>query len=119
MVRIKFIISLLFFSTPSFAEEMWACNGWIFGDSSKDDHPFLLKGNKQRYSWTDKYSHPLKMEVKYVAENKADYYKYLIYVSDTSSTNKTAYYFHFTNNNELIIRNFSWDSIAQTKCTKQ
>tara|TARA_E500000331_G_scaffold213726_1_gene204969 strand:- start:586 stop:723 length:138 start_codon:yes stop_codon:yes gene_type:complete len=35
---------------------MWACDGWTFGDSSKSNHTFLLRGNKQRYSWKQKYN---------------------------------------------------------------
>ena len=55
MIRINVAISLLFISTQNFAEEMWACYGWTFEDSSKSNHSFLLKGNKQRYSWRQKY----------------------------------------------------------------
>ena len=55
MIRIIVTIGLLFISTQNIAEEMGAFDGWTFLDSSKSNHSFLLKGNKQRYSWRQKY----------------------------------------------------------------
>ena len=55
MIRIIVTISLLFISTQNFAEEMWTFDGWTFVDSSKSNHYFLLRGNKKRFSWKQKY----------------------------------------------------------------
>ena len=51
MIRIIVTISLLFISTQNIAEEMGAFDGWAFVESSKSNHSFLLRGNKQRFSW--------------------------------------------------------------------
>ena len=55
MIRVILAVSLIFVSTPSFAEEMWACGGFTHRDGWKDNHPFLIRGNKQRYTWMRKY----------------------------------------------------------------
>ena len=55
MIRIIVTISLLFISTQNFAEEMRTFDGWTFVDSSKSNHSFLLRGNKQRYICKQKY----------------------------------------------------------------
>ena len=112
-IRIIVAISLLFISTPSFAEEMWACSGFTFGDGSNDNHPFLMKGSKQKYTWMGK---DFPEAIKFVGESLG-VTEYRIYVDETVGFKK-AYYLLF-DNNKLTIRSFGWDRISQANCTKQ
>lgn len=113
MIRIILAISLLFITTQSFAEEMWACSGFTFNDGSSDNHPFLMKGSKQKYTWMGK---DFSAAIKFVGESLG-VWEYRIYVDETVGFKK-AYYLLF-DNNKLTIRSFGWDRISQANCTKQ
>ena len=113
MIKIILAISLLFISTPTFAEEMWACSGFTFNDGSSDNHPFLMKGSKQKYTWMGK---DYTAAIKFVGESLG-VTEYRIYVDETHAFKK-AYYLHFENN-KLTIRSFGWDYYSVSLCTKQ
>ena len=111
MIRIIFTISLLFISTPSFAEEMWVCEGFIYQAGSKGD-PFILRGTKSRHIYEN---FGIKREIKYVQKSQA----YDIYVEDDTNIYKSAVYVKIKGD-KLGMKVFNWDEkVFKTVCTKQ
>ena len=109
------LISLLFVAaTSASATEFWACDGFKATGDGSGGPPFLLKGTKSRYYYKNR---TIDYEIKFIAENKIDYFQ--IYVDDTGNTHRNAYYLEF-DGDQLSMKRFTNDGYNfVTTCYRQ
>ena len=69
-------ILFLFIGFPANANEIWACDGFTYGDGSRGD-PFALTGDVNRYSGKQKYTD---IVLKRVSDLTQDQYR--IYITE-------------------------------------
>ena len=109
------LISLLFVAaTSASATEFWACDGFKATGDGSGGPPFLLKGTKSRYYYKNR---TIDYEIKFIAENKIDYFQ--IYVDDTRNTHRNAFYLEF-DGDQLSMKRFTNDGYNfVTTCHRQ
>ena len=108
------IMILLTINVPSFAEEMWACDGMTSSRDGSSTGPFLIRGNTNFYQWR---SDIKSFELKKVGDNGV--VDFDIYVDVSSNTHRHAYYIK-KDGDEMEIRQFLWRSyIFYANCVRQ
>ena len=94
------IMILLTISVPSFAEEMWACDGITHSSpTGSSTGPFLIHGNTDFYQMSG-------YQLRKVGENRASG-NFDIYVDVSSNKNRAAYYIK-KDSNQMEIRRLLW-----------
>ena len=98
------IMILLTISVPSFAEEMWACDGLTYSSPTySPTGPFLIHGNTDFYQLSGPMSG---YQLRKVGENRASK-NFDIYVDVSSIKNRAAYYIK-KDGNQMEIRRLLW-----------
>ena len=107
-------IFLTLFRQTAWAEERWACEGFLAtGDGSKSP-PFLMTGDADRYTFKIRFN-----EYSLTRVARARMSGYDIYVGDVTSSHNTAYYIQ-SRKETLGITQFHWDMKRfTTECFRQ